>query len=78
MSLSEAGVAGDLVQAIERVRESAEFGGILSSFARRTFSDGRDVETETMERGTLEANLLLESGRDRSSRQRLCVKGIVG
>jgi len=31
-----------------------------------------------MEGGTLEANLLPKSGRDRSSRQRLCVKGIVG
>ena len=35
------------------------------------------IEAETVETGTVEATLLLESGRDRSS-QRLCVKGIVG
>jgi hypothetical protein len=37
--LGEAAVAGDLIQAIERVRESAKFGGILGSFARRALSD---------------------------------------
>jgi hypothetical protein len=40
LPVSEADVAGDLVQATERARESAEFGGIMSSVARRAFSEG--------------------------------------
>src|SRR6266403_414430 len=39
LPLRQAAIAGDLVQAIERVRKSAKFGGVLSSIARRTFSD---------------------------------------
>lgn len=43
MPLREAAVVGDLVQTIERVRESAKFCGILSGVAGRVFSDGHDV-----------------------------------
>src|SRR5207253_1448636 len=43
LPLREAEVAGDLVQTTERVRKPAKFCGVLSGFAGRAFSDGRDV-----------------------------------
>src|SRR6266566_5147183 len=42
-ALPSAEAAGDLVQVTERVRKSAKVSGVLSSFAGRAFSDGRDV-----------------------------------
>jgi hypothetical protein len=38
LPLNQFEVAGDLVQATERIREAAKFGGVLSCAARRALS----------------------------------------
>ena len=43
IEMPKAGPPADLVQTTKRVRGSAKFGGVLSSFGGRAFSDGRDV-----------------------------------